>query len=343
MASLPWPWPWPAQGLTDPVNPEKPAMPPHEASIANPEPETMIMKTTVKSTLPPGLRGFRGFWSVTLPLLLGFCMVLAVVSGAHAQTGPAAPKDEPAEIFEPTIGQRGKDVVWVPTESSLVTTMLDMAMVTPEDYLIDLGSGDGRTVIAAALRGLRAHGIEYNPDLVALSLQRAREAGVAERATFEKADIFESDFSEATVITLFLLQSLNERLRPTLLEMRPGTRIVSNTFTMAEWEPDERRTIDDCTTWCTALLWIVPARVNGRWRLESQSGERGGASTLQLTQSFQMLEGSLNGAALADARLEGAEIAFTVDGRHYQGRVEGERMSGRTADGTPWQALRLEK
>jgi precorrin-6B methylase 2 len=174
-----------------------------------------------------------------------------------------------AQQFKPEVGQHGKDVVWVPTAQPLVEKMLDMAKVTPEDYLIDLGSGDGRTVIAAAKRGARALGIEYNPDMVELSRQNAEAEGVSGRATFVKADLFESDFSQATVITMFLLPELNLRLRPTLLSLKPGTRIVSNSFTMEEWEPDETATVSDgCSSWCTALLWIVPARVDGTWRLK---------------------------------------------------------------------------
>src|SRR5687767_9279616 len=148
------------------------------------------------------------------------CAALLSVFAANAS---AQATQAPAKPFEPQVGQAGKDVVWVPTPQALVDKMLDMAKVTPQDYLIDLGSGDGRTVITAAKRGLRAHGIEYNPDMVALSKKAATAAGVADRATFAKADIFESDFSKAQVITMFLLPSLNLRLRPTLLAMKPGT------------------------------------------------------------------------------------------------------------------------
>jgi len=162
--------------------------------------------------------------------------------------------------FEPSVGQAGKDVVWVPTPQALVNKMLDMAKVTPADFLMDLGSGDGRTVITAAKRGLKAMGVEYNPDMVALSIKNAAAAGVSDKASFVKADIFETDFSKATVITLFLLPDLNLRLRPKILEMAPGTRIVANSFRMEAWEPDQTETVsDDCVSWCTALLWIVPA------------------------------------------------------------------------------------
>ena len=169
--------------------------------------------------------------------------------------------------FEPTVGQQGKDVVWVPTPQSLVDKMLDIAKLTPQDYLMDLGSGDGRTVITAAKRGARAKGIEYNPDMVALSQKNAAAAKVPlDRASFEKADLFETDFSQATVITMFLLPQINLKLRPKILDLKPGTRIVSNTFTMEAWEADQSETVSDgCTSWCTALLWIVPAKVAGTW------------------------------------------------------------------------------
>ena len=163
--------------------------------------------------------------------------------------------------FEPTVGQAGKDVVWVPTPQALVEKMLDLAKVTPQDFVMDLGSGDGRTVITAAKRGASAQGIEYNPDMVDLSKKNAEAAGVSDKATFTKADLFETDFSKAQVVTMFLLPSINMRLRPTILKMKPGTRIVSNTFTMEDWEPDETETIGgDCVSWCTAHLWIVPAQ-----------------------------------------------------------------------------------
>src|SRR6478672_7317586 len=152
--------------------------------------------------------------------------------------------------FEPTVGQQGKDVVWVPTPQALVNKMLDMAKVTPSDYLMDLGSGDGRTVITAAKRGVKAMGIEYNPDMVALSQRNATTEGVTARATFAKADIFESDFSQANVITMFLLPDINLKLRPKILDLKPGTRIVSNSFDMAEWQPDETATAPNCTQYC---------------------------------------------------------------------------------------------
>ncbi len=266
-------------------------------------------------------------YSVRRLLLALVC--LSVAAGAAAQT------QAPAKPFEPTVGQAGKDVVWVPTPQALVDKMLDMAKVTPQDFLMDLGSGDGRTVITAAKRGVRALGIEYNPDMVELARKNAAEAGVSDKATFEKADLFETDFSKAQVITMFLLPSINMKLRPTLLDLAPGTRIVSNSFTMEDWQADETSTItEDCTSWCTALLWIVPAKVEGTWQV--------GSSPLVLTQQFQMLTGTLGSVPIADGRLRGNDISFTAGEVRYTGTVAGGSMTG-TVTGGPggtWTATR---
>lgn len=243
-----------------------------------------------------------------------------------------------AEEYVPKEGQDGKDVVWIPTSQQVADRMLDLARLTPHDRLVDLGSGDGITVITAARRGATARGIEYNPDLVALARRNAQARGVSDRATFEQADIFASDFSEATVVTLFLLPSLNLQLRPTLLDMAPGTRIVSNTFDMDDWLPDETTEVTSgCTTYCEALLWIVPARIAGTWTLDGK--------VLQLAQDFQTIEGSLrDGAATLPlaGRLEGAKISFSTGNERYVGEVSGNTMRG-TIDGSrPWQASRVE-
>ena len=222
--------------------------------------------------------------------------------------------------FEPTVGQAGEDVVWVPTPQPLVEKMLDLAKITPQDFLMDLGSGDGRTVITAAKRGARAQGVEYNPDMVELSQRNAKAAGVGDKANFVKADLFETDFSKAQVVTMFLLPSINMRLRPTILKMKPGTRVVSNTFTMEDWMPDQTETISgDCVSWCTALLWIVPAQVQGTWQL--------GSNTLTLQQNFQMLMGTL-GTTKLTGRMRGDEITLTADTMKYTGKVEGNTMKG---------------
>ncbi len=231
--------------------------------------------------------------------------------------------------FEPQVGQAGKDVIWVPTPQETVDAMLGLAKITKEDYLIDLGSGDGITVITAAKRGTRALGIEYNPDMVGVAERKAKEAGVSDRATFRQGDIFETDFSQATVLTMFLLPSLNLQLRPTILDMKPGTRIVSNTFTMDDWEADETKRVDCPNSWCTALLWIVPARVNGAWKT--------GNATLTINQKFQNFTGTLGDAPITDGKLNGYEISFTAGGRKYTGKVG---TDGKTITGVGWSANR---
>jgi hypothetical protein len=215
----------------------------------------------------------------------------------------------------------------VPTPQALVEKMLDMAKVTPKDFLMDLGSGDGRTVITAAKRGLHAQGIEYNPDMVALAKKNADAAGVSNLATFTQADLFATDFSKADVITMFLLPSINMRLRPTILDMKPGTRIVSNSFDMEDWEPDQRETIPDCQSWCTAMLWIVPAKVEGAWQMTG--------GPLTLTQKFQVVTGTLGTTAISNGRLNGAQITFMAGGKKYTGTV-----SGNTITGDGWTATR---
>ena len=234
----------------------------------------------------------------------------------------AAAQDKP---FEPQVGQAGKDVIWVPTPQALVDKMMELAKVTPNDTVYDLGSGDGRTVITAAKRGATAMGIEYNPDMVELSKRNAAKEGVGEKATFMKADLFETDFSKASVITMFLLPDINLRLRPKILDMKPGTRIVSNTFDMGDWTPDEvAQSIDGCTSYCKANFWIVPAKVEGTWKLPQ--GE------LKLEQKYQMLSGTLrNGsttAPISNGKMNGDQITFTVDGTQFTGKVNGSAMEG---------------
>jgi hypothetical protein len=228
----------------------------------------------------------------------------------------------------------------VPTAEALVEKMLDMAQVTPADYVIDLGSGDGRTVIAAAKRGARAAGVEYDREMVELSIRNARNAGVADRVTFENADLFETDFSQATVLTMFLLPDINLRLRPKILAMKPGTRVVSNTFTMAEWTPDETfQSPGECKQFCTAHFWIVPAKVDGSWKLND--GE------LVLQQEFQKISGRITSGGVArpisNAKLTGDTITFKVGNITYTGRVNGSVIEGSTESGqsrNPWRATR---
>jgi len=247
----------------------------------------------------------------------------------------------PAQEFTPSIGQEGKDVIWVPTPDSLIEAMLDMAKVTPQDRVYDLGSGDGRIVIAAARRGARATGIEFNEDMVALSRRGSEKAGVADRATFVQADIFESDFRDATVLTMYLLPHLNLKLRPAILDLNPGTRVVSHAFTMEDWAADQ--TVEQEGR--TAYLWIVPAKVEGTWKCSLPSG----GGEIVLTQRFQEIRGALkkDGAetALRDAELRGNRIHFAVNGATYDGAVNGRTMEGTvTADARQgkWLAERVE-
>jgi SAM-dependent methyltransferase len=261
-------------------------------------------------------------------LLFMLCLSLAA---ACANTG-----------YHPDYNLPGKDVVYWPTSEVVVNKMLDIANVSPEDYVIDLGSGDGRTVIIAAKRGTRALGIEYNPDLVALSKNNAAREGVTEKAQFIQGDLFESDFSQATVITMFLGPAINLKLRPRILDLKPGTRVVSNTFTMGEWVPDQSVTVEGkegCSSYCTALLWIVPAHVEGTWK--SPQGE------LTLKQSFQTFSGTLTSNAttvpVTNGKLRGDLITFSAGGADYSGRMSGSAMQGTfTSAGStsPWNATR---
>jgi precorrin-6B methylase 2 len=264
--------------------------------------------------------------------LLALCLTLLLGYGlAQAQ---------PAKDYEPSVGQEGKDVVWVPTPQALVDKMLDMAKVTPKDYVIDLGSGDGRTVITAAKRGSKALGIEYNPDMVELSKRNAAKEGVSDKANFVKADLFESDFSQAQVITMFLLPSINIKLRPKILDLKPGTRIVSNSFDMEDWKADETATASGCDHWCTAHLWIVPAKVGGMWKLTQ--GE------LNLKQTFQMISGTLRNGNVTtpiSGKLNGDQISFTAGAAQYTGRVNGNAIEGTVKGGSDgkWSATRVGK
>jgi SAM-dependent methyltransferase len=264
---------------------------------------------------------------------LAFLLLLTCSAGASAQATQSS-SPPPALPYEPSSGQEGKDVVWVPTSEELVEKMLDLAKVTADDFVIDLGSGDGRTVIAAARRGATALGIEYNPDMVALSQKRAAEAGVADRATFKVADLFASDFGQATVLTMFLLPDINVKLRPQILELKPGTRVVSNTFTMGDWDADKQETVADCVSWCTALLWIVPAKVDGAWQTPD--------GTLTIAQKYQRFTGTLGSTAITGGTIDGDRIEFDAGGVHYSGRVNGTAIEAITSGGRtgPWTARR---
>ena len=238
--------------------------------------------------------------------------------------------------YVPEVGQQGKDVVWVPTPQELVNKMLEVAKVTPADYVIDLGSGDGRTVISAAKIGAKATGIEYNPDMVALSKENALKEGVGNKAEFIQADLYETDLSKATVITMFLLPEINLKLRPRILDLKPGTSIVSNTFTMGEWEADQEVTTEEnWNSWNTAYLWIVPAKVGGKWKM--------GDGELELTQEFQFVRGSfktgIRSQSVTDGRLEGNKLSFRINNDVYTGVVSDRTIRGtasNTAEGKTW-------
>lgn len=248
---------------------------------------------------------------------------LAALSLAQAQ--------QKEQTYEPSVGQEGKDVIWVPTPDALVEKMLQMAGTNAKDYVIDLGSGDGKIPITAAKKfGSRGLGIEYNPDMVALSNRSALKEGVASKVKFIKADIFETDFSQASVLTLYLLPELNLKLRPKILDMKPGTRVVSHQFRMGDWEPDEQATVDGKD----AYFWVVPAKVEGKWRIQMEGAKT--ADELSVKQTFQVIQGSLkNGSKvlqLRDAKLRGDTISFTVgEGKAKQvfsGRINGQAIEG---------------
>jgi SAM-dependent methyltransferase len=251
--------------------------------------------------------------------LLSLCTLFFALSVTPlaAQTAPAP--------YKPRIGQKGKDVVWIPSPEATVEKMLDMAHVTAQDFVIDLGSGDGRNVIAAARRGARALGVEYNPDLVALSRRAAAEAGLADKATFVEGDMYEADISKASVLVLFLIPYNLIKLAPKFLDLTPGTRIVSNTYEIGGgWEPDETDRVTLCASWCVAHLYIVPAKVEGTWRLPD--------AELTLEQEFQKVAGTYETSGIRvpieNGVLRGDEIRFTVNAVEYSGRVNGDAIEG---------------
>lgn len=266
-------------------------------------------------------------------LVLPVSLIVAVLYSQEKQS---------SSPYVPVIGQKGKDVVWVPTPKELVEKMLDLANVKPEDIVMDLGSGDGVTVIAAAKRGASSIGIEFNPDMVALSRDNAAKEGVSDKVKIIEEDLFDADLSEATVITLFLLPQINLKLRPRLLDLKPGTRIVTNTFTMAEWIPDSTVTTEEnWNSWNTAFLWIIPAKVGGTWKM--------GNGELRLDQTYQTVNGIYdNGkesAVLNGGKLRGKAIHFFIKGNEYSGLVDGSLMKGvvtndSTGMKTAWSAER---
>jgi precorrin-6B methylase 2 len=248
------------------------------------------------------------FWTFVLLVLPGtlFCQI-----------------NQGTSSYEPQSGQSGKDVVWVPTPHQLVDVMISMAKLTSEDFLVDLGSGDGRIVIAAAKKGINSAGVEFNSDLVEYSKRYAAREGVAKNTDFIEADFFEYDLSKATVITMFLLTDLNRRLKPRLLELKPGTRIITNTFSIGDWEYDEKEELKDAdVSWRTAYMWIVPAKVEGLWKFNG--GE------MELTQTYQMVAGNLKIGSeshqITDGKLRGDVLNFTCNGVKYQCTVNNSKM-----------------
>jgi SAM-dependent methyltransferase len=253
-----------------------------------------------------------------LQLLVILCFATAGVS-VLAQEKP----------FEPVVGQSGKDVVWVPTPFATVEKMLDLAKVTPQDFVMDLGSGDGRNIIGAAKRGANGLGVEWNENMVELARRRATEAGVADKAKFVQGDMYAADISKANVMAMFLLTTNLDKLMPKFIDLRPGSRIVINGFSITGWTPDVTERADgDCGSWCTVHLFHVPAKVGGTWKLDN--GE------LTITQAFQKISGNLSAGGQStpiEGSLHGEAITFTAGETTYTGRVNGNSMSGEVKGG----------
>ena len=242
----------------------------------------------------------------------------------------AASAQQAAKPFEPVSGQAGKDVVWVPSPPDMVNLMMRMAKVGPSDFVIDLGSGDGRNIVAAAKLGANALGVEFNPDMVELSRRLAREAGVPDKAQFVQGDMYEYDISKATVMALFLLPVNMNKLAPKFFNLAPGSRIVANTFGIDGWQPDFRETLpstSECESWCESLLWIVPAKVEGTWSM--------GDATITLTQKYQVVEGTLTRGGksfpMSNGKLLGNELTFVGNGMLHTVTISAD---GRTMEGT---------
>jgi precorrin-6B methylase 2 len=265
------------------------------------------------------------------------CLLGALIIAASVHPAAAQQKEE----FVPFSGQPGKDVVWVPTPEETVTKMMEVGKITAKDFVIDLGSGDGRNVIAAAKLGARALGVEYNPDMVELSKKNAIKEGVAERAQFVQGDMYQADISKATVLALFLLPSNLTVLRDKIFNLPPGTRVVLNTFTIEGWTPDESTTVENCQgSWCTVLLNIVPAKIAGRWR--AQNGIE-----VTLTQEYQMVTGTATPAGgqpvAVTGRLRGNDLTLSAPKQDFKGRVNGNVIEGTqtVTGGGPSQPLTL--
>lgn len=267
---------------------------------------------------------------VSTAVTIGFLLL----SGAlHAQSD----KKSDQKPYEPTVAQAGKDVIWVPTPNDLVVKMLETAKVNPSDVVYDLGAGDGKIPIQAARQfGARAVGIEFNPDMANLARQNAQRANVSDKVTIVTGDIFEEDFSNATVVTLYLLTTLNMRLKPTILEMKPGTRVVSNSFMMGSWEPDE---IVNAEGGGRGYYWVVPAKIQGDWSVTGLPGIT--TARLSLQQKFQKAEGTLtfadNRTQRVTGKLNGSQLTLTyVDAKDkpqtFVGEVAGKKINASLKD-----------
>jgi SAM-dependent methyltransferase len=252
-------------------------------------------------------------------LLVLFGTLCLAISSAHGQS-----RAECEKIYKPETGQAGKDVIWVPTNDALVDRMLRMAKTTSSDLVYDLGAGDGKIAIAAAKNfGATSVGVEYNPDMAKFAQCLVKAEGVSNKTRVIQGDIFQTDFSAATVVTLYLLPELNLKLRPTLLKMKPGTRVVSHSFLMDDWEPDERSTTDDGY----AYLWIIPAQVDGTWTFTPQGG--GEKFVVELDQTFQKVKGTANSKPLTDAKLNGAQLEVAFVGDRGTSQLKGTVNNGR--------------
>jgi hypothetical protein len=264
------------------------------------------------------------------------CFV-AIVALTVARPAAAQQKEE----FVPQVGQPGKDVVWVPSPEETVAKMMEVGKINAQDFVVDLGSGDGRNVIAAAKLGARGLGVEYNNDMVELSKKNAIKEGVTERAQFVQGDMYQADFSKATALALFLLPSNLTELRNKIFNLQPGTRVVLNTFSIPEWDPDESVVLENCTSWCTVYLNIVPAKIAGTWRT-SQGME------VTFTQQYQMVTGTgknAQGPVAVSGRLRGNELTLSTGKQDFTGVVKGNTIEGtqRQAGGGAPQQMTLTK
>lgn len=254
---------------------------------------------------------------------LGLLLIGALAGQA---LGAQVSREDCEKSYKPSSGQPGKDVVWVPTNDSLVTRMLEMAQVGKNDLVYDLGAGDGKIAIAAAKQfGARAVGVEYNPDMARLAQCLVRAEGVEDKVKVIQGDIFETDFSAANVVTLYLLPELNLKLRPTLLKMKPGTRIVSHSFLMEDWRPDE----SSVTTDGAAYLWIVPANVSGKWTFKQQRGKD--SFDVNLVQMFQQLSGTAGKGTdeITNAEVHGNQVEMMFSQGDVHTRLKGELKGDR--------------